>query len=193
MFDIINDPMFIQTLGSIALVFSLLVFQVNSKRRMLFLHSGSSLFYAVHFFLLGGYSGAVVNFVNAIRNTTFFSLRHKKRSLFLPILFIVLYMSVVVLTWKDIYSILPLIGAVFGTLAFWQKNPRMIRIFSLLVAPPWFIYATLVGSVPMMISESIMFLSDLIGLIRYDYHPKFTLRDFDLHHSKKLAFKRWHI
>ncbi len=186
MFDFVFDPMFIQALGSIALVFSLLVFQVNSRRRMLALHSGSSLFYAVHFFLLGGYSGAVVNFINALRNYSFYKIKPKKHHWLPPIFFIALYSFFVFVTWKDIYSILPLVGAFFGTLAFWQKNPRLIRIFSLLVAPPWFIYALLVGSVPMMISESIMFLSDLIGLIRYDYHPKFSLRDFDLHHNKNI-------
>lgn len=186
MYDLVFNPMFIQFIGAIALIFSIMVFQVDSRRKMLKLHIGSSLFYTIHLFLLGGYSGSIVNLVNAARNYCFYKVKLKKHRWIIPVGFIAIFAIVVFITWKDYYSVMPLIGAVFGTLAFWQKDPKLVRIFSLIVAPPWFIYSVMIGSVPMMISEVIMFSSDIVGLLRYDYHPKFSLRDFDSHHKKKL-------
>jgi hypothetical protein len=186
MYELIVNPLFIQSLGWIALIFSLLVFQVNKRDNMLKLHLYASLFYSVHFFLLGGYSGAAVNLVNALRNYSFFKVSKKREGWILPIFFIALFIAVVLLSWQGWISLLPMIGAICGTLAFWQKSPKWIRIFSLFVAPSWFLYAALIGSYPMMISEIIMFSSDVVGLFRFNYPRISNKFDMDLHYKRKL-------
>lgn len=184
--QLFSSQLFIQALGVVALLFSMLVFQAGKRKKMLKLHTGASLLYSVHFFLLGGYSGAIVNLVNAIRNYSFYKLSKKSSNWSMPIFFIILFTVAGLVSWQGPASLLPIIGAISGTIAFWQRDPKWIRIFSLFVSPAWFIYALLIGSYPMMISEIIMFSSDIIGMFRYDYLKINSGHEISLHHKRKL-------
>jgi hypothetical protein len=57
-------------------------------------------------------------------------------------------------------------------LAVWQKNPRMIRLLSLLSPPLWLIYNVLSGSYPGILSEIFLLTSTLIGIYRFDIRKK---------------------
>lgn len=184
--QLFSSQLFIQALGVVALLFSMLVFQAGKRKEMLELHTGASLLYSAHFFLLGGYSGAIINLVNALRNYSFYKLSKKSTNWTLPIFFIVLFVIAGLVSWQGPISLLPIIGAISGTIAFWQRDPRWIRVFSLFVAPTWFLYAMMIGSYPMMISEVIMFSSDVIGLFRYDYLKNYGGHIVSLHHKRKL-------
>lgn len=184
--QLISSQFFIQSLGVVALVFSMLVFQAGKRKEMLKLHTGASLLYSAHFFLLGGYSGAIINLVNALRNYSFYKINKKSPNWTLPVCFIILFVIAGLASWQGPVSLLPIVGAISGTIAFWQLDPKWIRIFSLFVSPAWFLYALIVGSYPMMISEIIMFSSDVVGLFRFDYLKNNGGHIISLHHKRKL-------
>ena len=185
--QLLTNQFFIQFIGVVALIFALLIFQVDNRKSMLKYHTVASLFFSIHYFLLGAYTGSTVAAVNIFRNYSFFKFENRKFSWLLPLLFIAVFLVVIALSWQGWISILPMISAVCGTLAFWQDKPRLIRIFSFIITPVWLIYDALVGSYPGMIAEFIILSSDVVGVCRYDLFKNHTLKEFKLHvHRKRL-------
>lgn len=170
--DIICSQLFIQSVGVLAMIFSLAVFQTNGRAKMLSLHAVANFLYAVHFFLLAGYTGALIAIAIFIRNVAFYVLGKRQNNFFLPIAFCGVFVAICCFSWGGWASLLPTLGSIFGTLAFWQKNPRLIRLLSLMAPPLWFSYALITNAYPVIITEIIMFSSDLIGICRFDLRKK---------------------
>ncbi|MEK9195850.1 MAG: YgjV family protein, partial [Patescibacteria group bacterium] len=79
-----------------------------------------------------------------------------------------------ILTWHGLISLLPMIGMITGTIAFWQSNPRYIRLIGLISPPLWFTYNYISGSYAGMFAEIILLSSNLIGIYRFDIKFKFS-------------------
>ena len=71
------------------------------------------------------------------------------------------------LGFKTYWDILPIIGAVFGTLAAYMKRENMFRLLKLGDSPCWLIYNLALPSIGGSICEIINILSISVGLIRY--------------------------
>ena len=182
--DLLSNQYFIQSIGIAAMVVALLVFQANNRKNMLAMHSIANLLYAIHFFLLNAVTGSVMCVLIVIRNFLFSSSKKRQRSWLLPIIFILCFSIFTYFSWSGVISLLPLAGSIFGTIAFWQTNPRLIRFFSLLAPPFWFAYAFLTGAYPVMVTEFVLFSSDLVGIYRFD---------FNKNQIQKLLSRRMHI
>ena len=87
---------------------------------------------------------------------------------FWPVIFIATYITAGALTFTHWYNILPIIAQSFGALAVWQKKPRAIRYIMLVPRPLWFVYNALVGSYAGMVTEVVILISVLIGIVRFD-------------------------
>lgn len=170
--NLVHSGIFIQSIGFVAFVLSLSIFQVNKRSSMLRIQLSACFLYAIHFFMLGAFTGAAVNVAGVARNFLFEKFRSAKHSWVLPIFFISIFFAVAILTWQGPRSLLPAIASIGGTLAVWQKNPRMIRLLSLLSPPLWLIYNVLSGSYPGILSEIFLLTSTLIGIYRFDIRKK---------------------
>jgi len=162
---LINNQYLIQAIGFIGLVFSLLIFQVNKRKKMLNLYICSTCFYMVHYLLLGAHTAVAMNIIGIARNYAF---TKSKRVIALPIFFILLFVVGGFVTWNGPLSLLPVLGMTGGTLAYWQKDEKMIRRFALISPPLWFIYNVMLGSYPGMIAEVVMLVSNMVGIYRFD-------------------------
>lgn len=171
-----NDT--IQVIGVFAMIFSLLVFQANNRKQMLSLHSVANFLYFVHLYLLNGLTGALTSLIAGVRNLIYTKYEKGKRPIAVPLIFIGILAIVCVITWKDWTSLLPISGGVLGTISFWQKKPKNIRLFSLFVSPMWFVYGIINGSYAIILTELVMFSSDVIGIIRYDILKKKKSKPF---------------
>lgn len=166
------SEIFIQSVGFVALGLTLLVYQTNSRRSMLNLQFASCALYVVHFFLLGAYTGAALNVVGGIRSYVFNrDLGHRLR-VAVPIFFMALFAVAGAVTWQGYVSLLPVLASFGGTLAFWQKNPRTIRLISLISPPLWLAYNILVGSYAGVLSEILLLGSTFVGVYRFDMRPR---------------------
>ena len=185
---LLANPFFIQFVGFIALIFALLIFQVNDRKSMLKFHAIASLFFAAHYLMLGAIAGALVSIINVLRSYCFFKSEGKKFYKLVPIIFITVFVIAIILSWQGWASLLPMASAIVGTLAFWQNKPRRIRAFSLLISPLWLIYDALVCSYPGMITELFMLSSNIVGVCRYDLSKNYRFKkDFKMHvHRKRL-------
>lgn len=166
----LNYSFVAQLIGFIGVCISLLIFQVNKRDSMLKLQMSAATVYALHFFLLGAFTGSGLSIAGGIRNYLFY--KQKKRHWLLPASFIIVFSIVGILTWQGPISILPVMAMISGTLAFWQKNPKHIRLIALIASPLWLIYNLLSGSYPGILAEIVMLSSNLVGIYRFDVMKK---------------------
>ena len=133
-----------------------------------------NLFWALHFYLVGAFTGSAMNGLAIFRNYLFIKYRDKFTGYKLPLIFVLIFSIAAIITWQGPVSLLPFIGMATGTLAFWQKNPKYIRMISLLSPPAWFMHNLIQGSYPGMMIEVFIFCSILIAIFRYDIlgHPE---------------------
>jgi hypothetical protein len=165
-----------QFVGVIAVVISLTIFQLNKRQTMLKFGMTAAFLYSLHFFLLGAPTGAAMNLIGALRSFVYFRTKPSRKNIWIPLVFLTIASIATLLTWQGPVSLLALAGSVLGGIAFWQKNPKLMRHIAILVPPLWFTYNAMVGSYPGMFIEVAMLISILVGRYRLDIGHKHHLR-----------------
>ena len=162
-----------QIFGIAPIVFGFLSFQAKSSKGILIWQIGVALAFSLHYLMIGALTGMALNLVGAAKSVSYF-IRDKmgKRGLFLPIFFAAVAIFTTVLTWQGFYSIFLLTGLLINTLAFALLTPQKVRYSMLIKAPVTFLYNAFVFSVAGMIYETIVFVSSVIGLVRYRQKEK---------------------
>lgn len=165
-----------QLVGCCGVVFSLMIFQLNKRNKMLRFGMTAGSFYTLHYFLLGAYTGAAMNLIGAIRTYIFYKMPTNKKHRWVLYLFIIIAAIATGITWHGPASLLAFGGITCGGIATWHRKPREVRRWFLLASPIWFTYSLVVGSYPGMVVEILMFSSNLIGEYRYDFHHPARMR-----------------
>lgn len=123
---------------------------------------------AVHFAMLGQWTGCIVNGINIGRGICF-AQRGKRKwasGLYMPILFIILTIGGSLLGWTGWESILPMVGSCLAVMGYWCKNTAMLRLFNLVGISLWLVYGVIVMSVPTIIGDVVYIVSILLTMIR---------------------------
>jgi hypothetical protein len=159
-----------QGIGFIAFIAALWVFQRNKRKEMLYIKVASALLFAIHFLFLGGMTGFAVEIVGATRSYIFAHRTEKKwaKSSLWLYGFIAAFLIAGLLTWEGYYSSFAVMGMIAGTISFWLKNPKHIRLFSLIAPPLWMLYSIIKGSIPGVAQEMFVLISVLVGITRFD-------------------------
>ncbi len=159
-----------QIFGIAGLFVTFTVFQRQKRKDMLRFKVYSAVLFCIHFFLLRAPTGATMEAIGGIRSYVFSKREEKKwaKTKLWLFLFIVLFIVFGLLSWEGPHSLLPIIGMIAGTSAFWLKNPKHIRIASLVAPPLWLVYSITVKSIPSIAFEVLMISTVLIGIVRFD-------------------------
>lgn len=162
-----------QIVGFIAMAIIVASYQQKTHKKILVFQMISGLLFTVHYVLLGAYTGAVMNLLGAFRSLIY-SKRDKKwaSSVMWPILFSIGFLVSGILTWKNIYSLFPLIAMLISSVVLWIEQPKINRIFSLPVSTGWLIYNIKEWSIPGIVTEIFILSSIIIGIIRLDIKKK---------------------
>ena len=165
----INNPL-AQAIGLIALLLSLLSFQMKKRKSILLFQMLASLSCAVSLIMLGGIAGGILDVV-AFSRTLVFSLSDKYRwagSRACLFFYFALIILVGILTWEEgsIATLFAILGTLLSTLALYMRSERMIRIISLFVGPCWIIYNLIYSSCFGILNEIIAISSIIIALWR---------------------------
>ena len=166
-----------QVFGFLALSLVILTFQSNNRNTMQYLKIAASGLFFLHFALLGAWTGAVMNIITALRSYIFkerFTQAWAGKKIWLY-LFIIIFTVAGILTWEGYRSLLPIIGMIFGTIAFWMKSPRQIRIMVLFASPCWIAYNLIVHSYPGLLTEILTISTVIIAMIRFNQKKKFLI------------------
>lgn len=168
-----------QIIGIIAMAFNILSYQQKRQRYIIVWQLlGTSLF-TVNFFLLGAYTGALLNAIGIVRAIVFLNKKTLKSDHPLWLWgFICVYIISYVLTFtvfhKDfnattaIVELLPVVGMTATTLAFRSKSAKSTRLLGLISAPSWLVYNIFAKSMGAILCAAFCMVSILIGYIRLD-------------------------
>ena len=172
-----------QTLSIIAMAIAILSYQAKKQKIFTSIQLISTTLFAVSFLLLGATTGAMLNFIAAVRALIYVNKHklHADRPIWL-IGFIALYIGAYVMTFAAfgkpltvinfIVEILPVIGMVASHLALYINSDKAVRRFSLVSSPVWLVYNIVSVSVGAIICESISIVSIIIGMFRHDIEKK---------------------
>lgn len=157
-----------QSLGFVAMLLAFFIFAFRDRRKILVSKLIADALWAVHYFLLGAYSGATVNTVNMFREGVFYQKGKKKwaGSAFFPIFFICANLFFTFISWQGPISLLPMLGASCLCICLWNSNTTRLRFLALPGQILWLVYAILVASVPSIIFDVISVLSLLWAIFR---------------------------
>ena len=128
---------------------------------------------AVHYILLGGWTGMAANFASCVSNGIYWHRITKgKSTLVFQIIFGIMFVGIGLLSWHGPVSLFVVAAKLISSVSLGIKNPKTIRILNLISNPCWLVYNIYMGSIAGMTTDSLVILSVLIAVIRLDLFPK---------------------
>lgn len=153
---------YIQLIGLLAFCVLVLSYYKKDSNTILTYQITSNLAYAVHYFLLGGLSGAFISFVGAIRNIIF--VKVKRVNILLITIFTILYLIITIIFYESLYSIFPMCANICYLIFISKKDKKNILIGAILNSLFWMLYSAFVYSIVGIVTESILIIFNTIQL-----------------------------
>lgn len=179
----------IQAIGFIAIGCNLIAVQFNKYSKIILLKTIGSALFVLQYFLLGAYTGMVMDSIGIIRNIIFSRNIRKGKSnklavIIFSILTVVLGSITIITTWDIasikwttnarlatilmvIVSIISIIAKLLTTIAYSIKVPHTIRMINLPSCSCWLVYNFIVFSLAGILNEIMTLISIIIAEIRF--------------------------
>lgn len=162
-----------QIFGAVGIAIFVIMYHSKNVNNVLKKKFVIDIAWAMHYFLIGGYTGCATNVICCARELVFMN-NDKKifKSRGWLILFLLINWISAGLMWQGAYSILPAIVSTLGTYSFWQKNITVARIIALGSNVLMFVYDIFVMSYMGMLGETLAFFSVIFALALNIYHVR---------------------
>lgn len=157
-----------QICGIIALILTVIAVQFKTKEKIVMCSVFANIVVAMQFFLLNAITGAVVSIINTIRCIIFYYYKKKdiKPSIIILLIFEIIAVVSGIMSWQNIWSIIPIIVTVIYTYGLWQDNVKVIRIATGIAGFGWAIYDVIVMAYVGAVQEASQLISAIIALFR---------------------------
>lgn len=121
----------------------------------------------LQYFLLGAYTGAVISILNAIRDIVYFLFKKNnlKPSILVLLIFEIVAIISGIMSWQNIWSIIPIIATIIYTYGLWQDNVKILRITTVIIGYGWTVYDIVVKAYVAALQVTAQGTSALIALI----------------------------
>ena len=161
------DNLLAQIIGFGGTALTIIAYQQNKRKKILLCTVISAALFAIHYIILGAYTGAIMNILAASRSLVFMNNTKKwAKSKIWVAVFMIVYTVACVLTWDKWYSVLPLIAMLLTTVSNWFQSEKKIRFLTFPSSPCWLVYNVLNGSFAGVITEIFVMSSLIIAIIR---------------------------
>lgn len=159
-----------QVVGFIYLFFLVLSFQFKEKENMIVTRVSSAITASIHYLLIGAITGALAQLNNAIVTLLAAKLMHKELTIKIIsiIIFSMVYIAIAIYGYKNPSDVLPSIGFILTTIVVLLANTRQIRLAQFAISPLFLIYNIVNHSYAGIITETIVLLSCVMGILRLD-------------------------
>ncbi len=165
--------MFAQLLGVLGFIFSVISFQQNTQKRIVFMQFLANVSFTIHFYMIGAYTGSILNGIAIIRSFVYcFKDKKWASSNIWIVIFSVAFVVAGIYTWEGPLSILPMVAMVLSSISFGIKNPKLVRRIYFPCSPMWLIYNIAGSSIGGVMTESFAMISIIIGMLRFDRKRK---------------------
>lgn len=155
-----------QIVGFIAFIISLIAYHRNKKEKIFKTMMLANILDIIHYILLGAYSGCITKVIALIRNEIIIIKEKNKkfnRVIVLISLFIV-YLVSGILTYENIYSVLPILAAMIYLYFVWNGNELKVKKIAFYCYFLWLIYNICVFSIAGIISNVVSIISTFIAV-----------------------------
>ena len=161
-----------QFISLIGMAFGLVAFQCKKHSGIMAFKLTHELLSAIHYVILGEYTGAVMNLLGCVRNGLFSVLVSKgKKTTGYVVLFSFLFIGFGALVWEGPKSLLIMGAKVLSCIAYGCKDTAVVRKLALLTNTGWFIYNLIVFSIAGFVCDGLLIVSVIIGIVRHDLLP----------------------
>lgn len=173
-FILANRYIIAQVLGFIGTIIMVIGMQQKTYKNIVISKISNEFLAALHYLLLGGYTGMVINLAACFTNGIYyFRIKSGKSTLVFQIVFGILFVALGLLSWHGYISLFVILAKLLSSVALGIKHPRTIRVLNLISNPCWLVYNIYMGSVAGMVTDSLVTLSVLTAIIRLDILPNF--------------------
>ena len=143
-------------------------FQAKSTLRICLLQCVACLFLTAQFVFLEAFTGAVLNGLSLVRNLVYACCEKRwAQHRVWPFVFSVMYIVSGMITWQDVFSLLPVMALVLSSFALRERDAQRARLLNFPASPMWLIYDAHTGAYLSIVTETLVMGSIILGLIRY--------------------------
>lgn len=165
----LQSELFGQLLGFLGTAMVAIGMQCRSYNKVVLVRTSNALISALHYLLIGGYTGMAVNLASVATNIVYWDRIRKGRStLIWQLLFGTVFVAIGFLSWHGPISLLVVAAKLISSVAMGISNTKIIRILTLINTPCWLVYDAFVFSISGICSDIIIIASTLAAVIRID-------------------------
>ena len=169
MFGMTQAQIAAQVIGFIGTIIVVIGMQQKKYKNIVICKIGNEFLSSIHYLLLGGYTGMVINFASCITNGVYYRRISKgKSTLIFQIIFGTMFVALGLLSWHGPISLFVVAAKLLSSIALGINNPRTIRILNLISNPCWLAYNIYMGSIAGIITDLLVITSVVIAMIRLD-------------------------
>lgn len=156
-----------QICGLIALIITAINIQLKSKENIVMLNIWANVAVTIQYFLLGAYTGAVISILNTIRDFVYFLFKKKniKPSILVLLIFETIAIISGIISWQNIWSIIPILVTIIYTYGLWQDKVKILRITTVIIGYGWSIYNIVVKAYVAALQVLVQGTSALVALV----------------------------
>ena len=161
-----------QIIGIIGAGLAMIAAQMKEKNKYLLFYAMSYGFFVINMILLKAYSGAINCVILTILTLISTRFEEKKFPTGLAIIFGIVILIGNVITYKDVFSLLPAIASYIYLFILLSKNMKMIRKSTVCLRLLWAIYDFIVKAYTTFALDIFSLISSLIAIYRLDIRKK---------------------
>jgi len=156
--------------GILGLIFLVISIQNNKKKIVLLFQIFANIFYGLQYIVLNSLSAGMMSFISLIRCIVYYlyNIKNKKIPKNILILFIIIIMSTLLLTYNGLFSIIPIVATILYTYGTWTDNLKLFRYSAIIVTILWIIFNFYVGAYVSFIGSIFELLSVILAVYRFD-------------------------
>ena len=158
-------------IGILAVASFVLSYQIKNRRGIVAVNAISRSLYVLQYIMLKAYEGAVLDVVGILASVL---AQNKDKGVIKKyIIAVIIAVNLLIIVcgialYESPVSLLPMVGVLLHTGAFWFSNERTIRMISFLGSPFWFAYNLISGAYGSAIGDLLTMVSIGTAIVRYD-------------------------
>ena len=155
-----------QLVGFIAFVISLTAYHRKEKKKIFQTMMVCNVLDIIHYFLLRAYSGCITKAMALIRNEIIIAKEKNKKinNTIVLIIIAVAYLASGILTFKSIYSILPILAALIYLFFVWNGDELKVKKVAFYCYFLWLTYNIFVFSIAGIVSNIVAIISTFVAM-----------------------------
>ena len=165
-----------QVMGGIALILTIISYFFVDKRNFFVFNIIANVFYAFSFIFSSALVAGINTLISIVRIIILYYYEKKQKTspIYLIFIFIICYLTIGIIFFKDYYDIIVIITPILFTIAMSMKNMQAIRYMSLLPNTLLIVYAVVNQVYTSALLDLLELIAIIIAIIKFYKKEKFT-------------------